>query len=128
MPSLVDQLGSLISSIFHTITAIFGSILAVFQSIFNAILGVIQTAFAVVGTAISGLAQTFEGLVKFLLGEYFPRYTEILGDWSSQKLTSDTGNIVVIGGLVAAFFLYSLYQQRNGRPVTAASAKPKKTN
>lgn len=30
------------------------------------------------------------------------------------------GNIVVIGGLVAAFFLYTLYVQRTGqRPVSA---------
>jgi hypothetical protein len=38
------------------------------------------------------------------------------------------GNIVVIGSLIAAFFLYSLYQQRNGRPVTAAPATSKKVN
>lgn len=78
--------------------------------------------FAAVGTAISGLTQTFEGLVKFLLSKYLPQ----MRDWASVKLTSDAGNIVVIGGLVAAFFLYSMYQQRNGRPVTSAPAKNKK--
>jgi phage-related protein len=122
MPSLVDQLGSLFSSIFHAITAVLGSIVAVFQSIFNAILGVIQTAFAALGTAASGLVQTFEGLFKFLLSEFHPKMKE----WYTGKLTSDEGNIVVIGGLVAAFFLYAMYQQRNGRPVTAAPAKNKK--
>jgi len=95
MPSFLDSIGNLIAGIFNTITAALGSILAVFQGIFNAILGVISTAFAAVGTAISGLFQTFEGLTKFLLS-----------------------NIVVIGALIGAFFLYSLYQQRNGRPVT----------
>lgn len=105
MPSLVDSLGSLISGIFHTITAALGSILAVFQGIFNTILGVIQAVFAAFGTAISSLAQTFEGLTKFLLS-----------------------NIVVIGALVGAFFLYSLYQQRNGRSVTSAPSTSKKIN
>jgi len=111
MPSIVDQLGSLVHGIFSTIVAALGSIVAlfqsvfnailtVFQSIFNAILGVIQTIFAALGSTISGLVHTFEGLFKFLLS-----------------------NIVVIGALVAAFFLYSVYQQRNGRSVTAAPAK-----
>lgn len=36
------------------------------------------------------------------------------------------GNIVVIGGLVVAFVVYSAWQQRNGRAVTQAPAKPKK--
>jgi hypothetical protein len=33
------------------------------------------------------------------------------------------GNIVVIGALIGAFFLYTLYQQRSGRPTTVAPAK-----
>lgn len=70
MPSIIDQVGSLISGIFNTIIAAFGSILAVFQSIFNAILGVIGTFFSALGTAVSGLAQTFEGLLKFLLSKF----------------------------------------------------------
>jgi hypothetical protein len=111
MPSLVDSIGNLIAGIFNTITAALGSILAVFQGILNAILGVISTAFAAVGTAISGLAQTFEGLTKFLLSKYPSLYHVC------HVLTS-AGNIVVIGGLIGAFFLYSFIQQRNGRPVT----------
>jgi hypothetical protein len=39
-----------------------------------------------------------------------------------------SGNIVVIGGVVAVIFLYGVYQQRNGRPITAAPAKNKKVN
>jgi hypothetical protein len=122
MPSIVDQLTSLVHAIFSTIVAALGSVVAVFQSILSAILGVIQTAFAAVGTAISGLAQTFEGLVKFLLGEFW----HSTNGYAHKLTLGDTGNIVVIGGLIAAFFLYSLYQQRNGRPVTAAPAKNKK--
>jgi len=38
------------------------------------------------------------------------------------------GNIVVIGGLVAAFFVYTVYQQRNGRSVAQAPAGTKKIN
>jgi len=97
MPSLIENIGSIISGIV-------GSILAVFQTIFNAIWGVISTALAAVGTTITGLAQTFEGLLKFLLS-----------------------NIVVIGAVVGGIFLYTVYQQRNGRSVTAAPAKNKKS-
>jgi len=102
MPSLIDSLGNFVSSIFGAITAVFSSILAVFQSLVTTVFGIIQTAFAAVGTMISGLAQTFEGLLKFLLS-----------------------NIVVIGGIVGALFLYGVYQQRNGKPITAAPATKK---
>jgi len=96
---------SLISSISDIISGIFGSIVAVFQTIFNAILGVFQTLLAAVGTTVSGLAHTFEGLIKFFLG-----------------------NIVVIGTVVGAFFLYAIYQQRNGRSVAQAPSGSKKIN
>jgi uncharacterized membrane-anchored protein len=124
MPGLVDSLSSLVSSVFHTFTAALGSVLAVIQSLLNAILSVIQTAFAAVGGMLSGLAQTFEGLTKFLLSKFQPSQN----DSARRRLTYEQGNLVVIGGLVVAFFVYSVYQQRNGRPITAAPAKQKKIN
>jgi len=94
MPSIVTQLSNLVSSII-------GSIVAVFQTLINTILGVIGSLFSAVGTMVSGLAHTFEGLTKFLLS-----------------------NILVIGAVVGALFLYGVYQQRQGgAPITA-----KKTN
>jgi hypothetical protein len=71
---------------------------------------------------ISGLAQTFEGLLKFFLSK---------SRLSLLKLHTDivtAGNIVVIGGVIAALFLYGVYQQQNGRPITTAPAKNKKVN
>ncbi|KAF8864847.1 hypothetical protein BDZ45DRAFT_581352 [Acephala macrosclerotiorum] len=103
MPSLIDSLGNFISSVIHAITAVFSSILAVFQSIIETIFSVIGTTLQAAGTMISGLAQTFEALFKFLLS-----------------------NILVIGAVVGALFLYGVYQQRNGKPI--ASAPAKKTN
>jgi phage-related protein len=122
MPSLVDSLGNFVSSIFGAITAILKSILAVFQSLFSTVIDVIRTAFAAVGTMISGLAQTFEGLLKFLLS----KFDRILDNFYTNTVIS--GNIVVIGGIVAVIFLYGVYQQKNGRPITAAPAKNKKVN
>ncbi len=122
MPSLVDSLGNFVSSIFGAIKAILTSILAVFQTLFNTLFDVLRTALSAVGTMISGLAQTFEGLFKFLLSG-FRRPLAII---FTKIVTS--GNIVVIGGVVAVIFLYGVYQQRNGRPITAAPAKNKKVN
>jgi phage-related protein len=122
MPSLVESLSNLFSSIFHAITATLGSTLAVFQALFNTILGVVSTAFAAVGTMISGLAQTFDGLLKFLLS----KYNQLVPHNLAQRLTGIEGNIIVIGAVVGALFLYGVYQKRNGRPITAAPAK--KTN
>ncbi|RDW85759.1 hypothetical protein BP5796_04084 [Coleophoma crateriformis] len=103
MPSIFEQLGALISSIFHAFEAALGSVIAVFQSILTTIFNLIGTMFAMVGTAIKGLAETFEGLIKFFLS-----------------------NIVVIGALVGAFFLYTAYQKRSGRSITAKPAPPRK--
>jgi phage-related protein len=122
MPSLVDSLGNFVSSIFGAIRAVLSSILAVFQSLFSTVFGVIQTALAAVGTMISGLAHTFEGLLKFFLSKFRLPMFRIHTD------TAISGNIVVIGGVIAALFLYGVYQQRNGRPITAAPAKNKKVN
>ena len=77
------------------------------------------------GTTVSGLAHTFEGLLSFLLGE-FAECQEWLAQEQHQLTMIVIGNIVVIGGLIAAFFLYTMYVQRNGKPVTAAKAKGKK--
>jgi phage-related protein len=122
MPSLIDSVGNFVSSIFGAITAVLSSILAVFQSLVSAIWGIITTAFAAVGTMASGLAQTFEGLVKFLLSMLR------LPSAGLNTNTATAGNIVVIGGIVAALFVYGAYQQRNGRPIIAAPAKSKKVN
>jgi len=100
MPTIVDSFASLVSSIFQTFGAALQSVFAVFQSLLNAILSTIQAVFAVLWGAISGLARTFEGLTKFLLG-----------------------NIVVIGAAVAAFVVYTAYQQRTRTSPTVASAK-----
>lgn len=122
MPSLIDSLGNFVSSIFGAITAVLSSILAVFQSLFSTVFGIIQTAFAAVGTMISGLVQTFEGLLKFFLSKFHVTFVDLYTN------TVAAGNIVVIGGILAALFLYGVYQQRNGQPITAAPAKNKKVN
>lgn len=123
MPSLVDSIGNFFASIFHAITAVFSSIIAVFQSIIETIFSVIGTAFQAAGTMISGLAQTFEGLLKFLLSKFYRLVVS-----KDDGLTGDVGNILVIGGVVGALFLYGVYQQRNGKPIASSPAGVKKTN
>jgi len=123
MPSLIDSIGNFISSIFGAITAVFSSILAVFQSLFGAIFGVFRSLLAAVGTMVSGLAQTFEGLLKFLFSKF-----DDISKWRIDANQGDVGNIVVIGAIVGALFLYGVYMQRNGQSVTAAPGKGKKVN
>jgi membrane-bound ClpP family serine protease len=45
-----------------------------------------------------------------------------------EVLTGETGNIVVIGVVVAAFVVYTAFQQRTRAPPAVAPAKQKKTN
>ncbi|ESZ92512.1 hypothetical protein SBOR_7104 [Sclerotinia borealis F-4128] len=106
MPSIVESISNLFASIINTITAAFSSIIAVLQSILNTILGLINAFFSAIGAAVAGIVQTFEGLFNFLLS-----------------------NIIVIGALVATFFAYQIYQQRQkGQPITAAPSSAKKTS
>lgn len=111
MVSILDSITSLISSIFTGIMSIFTGILALFQHAFNIIFGIIGSLFAAVGTAVSGLAQTFEGLLKFLFSRFalakaFPTQVE-----NRKLLTAfaQIGNIVVIGMLLGAVFLYTIF-------------------
>ncbi|PQE17700.1 hypothetical protein CJF31_00005423 [Rutstroemia sp. NJR-2017a BVV2] len=111
MSSIIESLGDLVNAIFHTITALIGSVVAVLRSFVDAILGVFQGFFHLIGSTLSGLVHTFEGLSKFVISKSKP----------PQSLGAS--NIVVVGALLTGAFLYSVYQKRNGKPVTAAPAK-----
>jgi phage-related protein len=113
MPSVTSSITDLIGSIISVITSAISGVLGLFQHLFSTIFGIIQTLFAAVGTSIAGLAQTFEGLLKFLLSEYHYSITGV------QNAYVDIGNILVIGLVLAALFLYSMYQQRGGKPISA---------
>jgi hypothetical protein len=140
MPSVVDSIGSLISSILGAITSIFSGIIGLFQNALSAIIGIFTTLLSAVGTSISGLAQTFEGLLKFLLSEspqsltkspsfssfrflFEKQWDEMRSGLGVKMNVGDfadnvaIGNILVIGLVLAALFLYSLYSQR--APVSA---------
>ena len=121
MPSLVESVGNFVASIFHAITSALGGVLAIFQSLINAILGVFGTFLDAIGTSVKGLANTFSGLLTFLLStlQHFLTLARIppVGRSDQILIIGHVGNIVVIVGLVAAVFLFSLYQGRNGRPV-----------
>ncbi len=129
MPSVIDSIGSLISSIMGAITSTLSGILGLFQDLFTAIFGVISTMFAALGTSIAGLTKTFEGLFRFFLSKfkYHPELADIwqkLQQYKDGKISvadvflNHTGNPLVIGVVLAALFVYSLYQQRGGKPIT----------
>jgi hypothetical protein len=123
MPSVTSSITDLIGSIVSAITSIFTGILGLFQHLFNTIFGIISTLFSATGATIAGLTQTFEGLLKFLLSEFPSAASKLaaLRHCVDELLDSDTviGNILVIGLVLAVLFIYSLYQQRGGKPITA---------
>jgi uncharacterized membrane protein len=125
MSSIIESLGDLVNAVFHTITALIGSVVAVLRSFVDAILGVFQGFFHLIGSSLSGLVHTFEGLSKFLISKSKPSQSlegsEKFG-WI-WPMCNVIGNIVVVGALLTGAFLYSVYQKRNGKPVTAAPAK-----
>lgn len=52
-------------------------------------------------------------------------HVELNEDMNKADYVLHKGNILVIGVVIGGLFLYGVYNQRQGRPVTAA---PKKTN
>jgi phage-related protein len=123
MPSVTSSLSDLVGSIVSAITSIFTGILGLFQHLFNTIFGIIGTLFSAVGTSIAGLAQTFEGLLKFLLSKLPSAASRLvaLRHWVDEFQNSNAvaGNILVIGIVLAALFIYSIYQQKGSKPITA---------
>jgi phage-related protein len=123
MPSVTSSITDLMGSIVSAITSVFTGIIGLFQHLFNTIFGIIGTLFSAVGTSIAGLAQTFEGLLKFLLSGFSSVASKLvaLHYWMDKLRTSNTaiGNILVIGIILAALFIYSIYQQKGGKPITA---------
>lgn len=126
MPSLVESIGNLFSSIVGVITSIINSIFAVIQSFVNIILGIFGTALDAVGTTLKGLGNTFSGLIAFVLSKFLWAHQEkeneielvrklIIGDYLD--------NFIVIGSLVAAFVVYSVYVNRNGGRVGTTGQK-----
>jgi|SRR5450432_3475764 phage-related protein len=118
MPSVIDSLTSFISSILSAIASAFSGIIGLFQGLLNAIFGVIGTLFSAVGTSIAGLTQTFEGLLKLLLSKSTLFVKSLASIEAFTDLNMPTGNILVIGLILAVLFIYSVYQQRGGRPIT----------
>ncbi|KAL9009720.1 MAG: hypothetical protein Q9173_005279 [Seirophora scorigena] len=94
------------SSITASLQDLLSSILSVFGSIFNTFYAAFDTLFATASSLLHSIADMMSGLVGFVLG-----LARKKADWCIKT----TGNIVIIGFLVAAFVGYSAYQQKAGR-------------
>lgn len=119
------------SSITSSLNNLISSFLDILKSIFNTFYSALETVFATASSLLSSIVDLFSGFVGFVLGTYPPlpilpfpstpislyRKTKDHRPW--ERLTkyggNPTGNIVIIGLIVAAFVGYSAYQQKQGR-------------
>ena len=107
MSSIVKAFSDLVSSIFE-----------IFTSIIHTIFSFVQSIFAMVGSLVNDFAHLLGGTINFL----FCRCKHVIKHFF-KSLRASTANIIVIAGLVAAFFAYILYTQRQSKPVS-----PKKSS
>ncbi|KAI4097985.1 MAG: hypothetical protein LQ339_006646 [Xanthoria mediterranea] len=95
------------SSITSSLNNLISSFLDILKSIFNTFYSALETVFATASSLLSSIVDLFSGFVGFVL-DHRP--------WKANKVRrKPTGNIVIIGLLVAAFVGYSAYQQKQGR-------------
>lgn len=111
------------SSILKALSDLVGSILEVFTSIINTIFSVFQSIFSIFGTLTKDVVNLFGGLINFIFSKLLPdtiNTTRFRGlSFPKHPLTARTGNIFIIGTILAAFFLYIVYSQRQAKPVGA---------
>ncbi|RVX70409.1 hypothetical protein B0A52_05908 [Exophiala mesophila] len=94
MSDIAKGIGGIFTSLVEIIKGIFATIFSIFEGAFNAVIGLFK-----------GVFNITEGVLGFLIGNFF-----------------------VIGTLVAVYFGYIFYQQRQGRNPAPISRAVKKSN
>lgn len=102
------------SSIVKAFSNLLGSVFEAFTSIINTIFSFIQSIFSLAGSLLNEFAQLFAGTINFL----FCTCLFVLS-CSRRSLIFVAANIFIIGTLLAVFFAYILYTQRQAKPIGA---------
>jgi phage-related protein len=102
------------SSIVKAFSDLLGSVFEVFTSIIHTIFSFIQSIFSMAGSLLNKFAQLFGGTVNFLFCMFL-----FLARLFRKVLIFGAANIFIIGTLVAVFFAYILYTQRQAKPIGA---------
>ena len=113
MSDIAKGIGGIFTSLVEIIKGIFATIFSIFEGAFNAVIGLFK-----------GVFNITEGVLGFLIGK------KMRSCWGVKigTNTSLTGNFFVIGTLVAVYFGYIFYQQRQGRNPAPISRAVKKSN
>jgi phage-related protein len=102
------------SSIVKAFSDLVGSIFEILTSIIHTIFSFVQSVFAMAGSLVNDFVHLLGGTINFL----FCRCKHVIKHLL-KLLRVCAANIIVIGGLVAAFFAYVLYTQRQSKPIGA---------
>jgi phage-related minor tail protein len=113
-PELAIDLAITMSSIVKAFSDLVGSIFEIFTSIIHTIFSFVQSIFAMAGSLVSDFARLLGGTINFL----FCMCKHVIKHFL-KLLRVSTANIIIIVGLVAAFFAYVLYTQRQSKPISA---------
>jgi len=82
------------SAVVKALSDLFGSVVEVFSSIIHTIFSMVQSAFSMFGTLVKDVVNLFGGVLEFILG-----------------------NLFIIGTILALFFAYTVYSQRQAKPI-----------
>jgi phage-related protein len=102
------------SSIVKAFSDLLGSIFEVFSSIINTLFSAVQSIFAMFGSLLNQFAHISGGLIQFLFCMCL-----FIVKLVRTVLRLAAANIFIIGTLVAVFFAYILYTQRQAKPIGA---------
>ena len=131
--SLTASIEALFRSVYELFASIFTTIYRVFEGAITIVLSFITGLFSMVTDVFKGVIDALGGITHFVLGKHRIA-TDMPSNWrlcfepqacfgaDGRLLTLKIGNIVIIGVIAAAGFVY--LRTQNGRPVVPA----KKTN
>lgn len=111
MASILSSLENLVASIFD-----------IFRSIFNTVLSALESVSAIFANLVRSIFDLMSGLVGFILGMFSSFFTRVVKVNVKLK-PCFSGNIVIIGILIAAFVGYSAYRQKHQGGGIAAGKK-----
>ena len=103
------------SSVTASLQNLVSSFLDIIKAIFQTFYSAFETVFATASGLISSIVDLMSGLIGFILGKHPHSCTYNSGFQDANVCICASGNIVIIGLLIAAFVGYSAYQQKQGR-------------
>ena len=120
MASIISSLTDLVQSVIEVIWSLFHTAFNVAQNGVSFVVSLFAGALNLVADFFKGIIELTGGMVQFIIS----KSPLLLGTYiSQQNANGRTGNIIVLGVIVAVFVGFLQYQKNQGRAVKVGDKK-----